>query len=166
MKLVRTLSMFLALAGATTAYAQTAPKAPAEKKAPEADKKAPPPPSDKKAELTPAEVAKAEKFFDEFFNAVVKNQDACPKMATAINALLDKYGDWLKQMAESGKDMPQSSKDKMQKKQNEMGTAMQKCLADEGVKTAMQRFMTIAMSAKKPAPAPAPPAAPPAAKKN
>ena len=148
MKLVRTLSMFLALAGATTAYAQTpAPKAPAEKKAPQADKK---------GEMSPAEVAKAEKFFDDFFNAIVKNQDACPKMATAINTLLDKHGAWLKQMAESGKDLPASSKDKLQKKQGEMSAAMQKCLGDEGVKTAMQRFMTIALSAKKPEAAPPP----------
>jgi ElaB/YqjD/DUF883 family membrane-anchored ribosome-binding protein len=143
MKLVRTLSMIIALAGASTALADTPTKAPA--------------PTEKKApEFTKAEVNKAEKFFDDFYNAVVKNQDACPKMATAINTLLDKNEAWLKKMAESGKDMPQSSKDKMQKKMQEMSTAMMKCKDDKGVQASMQRFMTIAASKKaEPAPPPA-----------
>jgi hypothetical protein len=161
MKLVRTFTMIIALAGASTVYAQ-APKAPAtpEKKAPEADKKAP---ADKpaKEELSKAEVEKAEKFFNDFYDAVMKNQDACPKMATAINALLDKHGDWLKKMAESGKDMPQASKDKMQKKQTEMMGGMTKCKDDKDVQAAMQRFVSIAMSAKK-----SPPPATAAPKKN
>ena len=149
MKLVRTLSMIIALAGASTALADTPAKAPAptEKKAPD---KAP-----AANEFTKAEVEKAEKFFDDFYTAVVKNQDACPKMATAINTLLDKNEAWLKKMAESGKDMPQSSKDKMQKKMQEMSTAMMKCKDDKAVQASMQRFMTIA-AAKKAEPAPAP----------
>jgi len=163
MKLARTLSMIIALAGAATVYADTPPAkapapAPTEKKAP--DKPA-------KPELSPAEVEKVEKFFNEFYDAVVKNQDACPKMATAINALFDKNEKWLKEMAASGKDLPQSSKDKMAKKQSDLMGGMLKCKDDKGVQAAMQRFMSI-MGAKKkadaptPAPAPAPaPAAPP-----
>jgi hypothetical protein len=152
MKLVRTLSMIIALAGASTALADTPAKAPApapaEKKAPD---KAP-----AKEELGKADVEKVEKFFDEFYNAVVKNQDACPKMATAINTLLDKNEAWLKKMAESGKDMPQASKDKMQKKMQDMMNGMMKCKDDKGVQASMQRFMTIAASKKaEPAPAPA-----------
>lgn len=165
MKLVRTLSMIIALAGASTAYAQAPAKTPAPapaKTAAPAEKKAPDKPAGKE-ELSPAEVQKAEKFFDELYTAVVKNQDACPKMATALNAVLDKHQDWLKKMVESGKDLPQASKDKMQKKQADLGNGIMKCKDDKAVVAAMQRFMTIA-TAKKADAAPAP-AAPPPAKK-
>jgi hypothetical protein len=159
MKLARTLSLLVALAGASTVHAQAPAKAPAEKKAPEADKKAPPAGND----LSPADVQKAEKFFDELYTAVMKNQAACPKLATAVNGLLDKHGDWLKKTVESGKDMPQASRDKLQKKQNEMQGGLAKCKDDKDVQAAMQRFMAILMPPKKsaektdaaPAPAPA-----------
>ena len=143
MKLVRTLSMIIALTSASTVLAQTPPAktpAPAEKKAPD---KAP-----AKEEISKAEIEKAEKFFNEFYDAVMKNQDACPKMATAINALLDKHEKWLKEFIASGKDMPQSSKDKMQKKQQELMGGVMKCKDDKAVQGAMQRFMAIAMSKK------------------
>jgi hypothetical protein len=172
MKIVRTLSLIVALAGASTVHAQAPAKAPAgkapaaEKKAPEADKKAP-----AGNELSAADIQKAEKFFDDLHAAVMKNQTACPKMATSINGLLDKHQDWLKKMVESGKDMPQGSRDKLQKKQTEMTNGIMKCKDDKDVGAAMQRFMTILMSPKKPAekteaaPAPAPVPAPAPAKK-
>jgi hypothetical protein len=144
MKLVRTLSMIIALAGASTAHAQT--KAPAEKQAPA------------KEELGKAEVAKAEKFFGELHGAVVKNQNACPKMATGINAVFDKYLPWLQKMAESGKDLPQASKDRLAVKMNEMAEGIMKCKDDKGVQAAMQRFATIAPKKAEAAPPPAPPA--------
>ena len=155
MKLVRTLSMIIALAGAATVHAQTPAKTPpAEKKAPE---KAP-----AKEELSPAEVKKAEAFFDEFFNAVMKNQDACAKMATAINTVIDKHEKWLKEVMATGKDMPQASKDKLQKRQQELMGGVAKCKDDKDVQAAFQRFIGIMMSKKKadaptsaPAPAPA-----------
>jgi hypothetical protein len=155
MKLVRTLSMFIALAGASTVYAQ-APKAPAEKKAPAADKapaKAPEKAPDKaappaKEEMSPADVKKAEAFFDEFFDAVMKNQDACPKMATAINATLDKHQKWLETVLATGKDVPQTTKDKMQKKQQEMMGGMMKCKDDKDVGAAFQRFVGMMMKKK------------------
>jgi hypothetical protein len=156
MKLVRTLSMIIALAAASTALADTPPAkapapAPTEKKA---DKPAP-----AKQEFTKAEVEKIEKFFSDFYDAVTKNQDACPKMATAINALFDKNQDWLKKMMESGKDLPQDSKDKMLKKQQDLFQGVMKCKDDKGVEAAMQRFMAMATAKKKtdtapPAPTP------------
>lgn len=169
MKLVRTLSMIIALAGASTVYAQ----APAKTPAPAPAKTPAPAPAEKKApdkaaakdELSPAEIQKAEKFFDELYNAVIKNQDACPKMATALNAVLDKHQEWLKKMVESGKDLPQASKDKMQKKQADLGNGIMKCKDDKAVVAAMQRFMSVATApAKKSDAAPAP-AAPAPAKK-
>lgn len=143
MKLVGTLSIIVALAGASTVHAQAPEKkAPApEKKAPE---KAPP-----KEELSPADVKKAEAFFEEFFNAVVKNQDACPKMAPAINSVIDKHEAWLKKTMASGKDMPQASKDKIQKRQGEMMGGVLKCKDDKDFQAAFQRFGTLMMSAKK-----------------
>jgi hypothetical protein len=165
MKLVRTLSMIIALAGASTALADTPPAkapapAPTEKKADKPADKAPAPaPTPAKQEFTKAEVEKIEKFFSDFYDAVTKNQDACPKMATAINALFDKHQDWLKKLMESGKDLPQASKDKMQKKQQDLFQGVMKCKDDKGVEAAMQRFMTMAAGKKKTdtaAPAPAP----------
>ena len=168
MKLVRSLSMFIALAGAsTTALAQAPKAAPApEKKAPDkaapAPAKAPAPAA--KEELSPAEVKKAEAFFDELYTAVIKNQDACPKMATSINAVFDKHEAWFRKMVESGKDVPQASKDKMQKRQQEMMGGIMKCKDDKDVQAAFQRFASIAMSKKKDAPTSAPTSAPPAKK--
>jgi hypothetical protein len=143
MKLVRTLSMFIALAGASTVYAQAPSKAPAEKKAPA------------KEEMTPAEVKKAEAFFQEFYDAIMKNKDACPKMGAAINVVFDKHLPWLEKVA--GKEMPQASKDKLQAKQGEMMGAVMTCKDDKSVQAAMQRFMTVAMK-KKAESAPPPPA--------
>lgn len=150
MKLVRTLSMIVALAGASTVHAQ-AP----EKKAPAPEKKAPEKAAPKE-ELSPADVKKAEAFFEEFFNAVVKNQDACPKMAPAINGVIDKHEAWLKKTMASGKDMPQASKDKIQKRQGEMMGGVLKCKDDKDVQAAFQRFGALMMSAKKGGSAPPP----------
>jgi hypothetical protein len=130
MKLVRTLSMIIALAGASTASTASAQKAPA------------------REELGKAEVRKVEKFFEDFYNAVVKNQNACPKMATAINAVFDKHLAWLQKIAESDKDLPQASKDKLAKKQAEMAEGIMKCKDDKGVQTAMRRFATLAPKKK------------------
>jgi hypothetical protein len=151
MKLVRTLSMIIALAGASTALADTPPAkapAPTEKKADKPADKAPAP-APAKQEFTKAEVDKIEKFFSDFYDAVTKNQDACPKMAIAINALFDKNQDWLKKMMESGKDLPQASKDKMQKQQQDLFQGVMKCKDDKGVEAAMQRFMAMATAKKK-----------------
>ncbi len=148
MKLVRTLSMILALAGAATVHAQP--------KAPPAEKQAP-----AREELGKADADKVEKFFGELHAAVIKQKDACPKMGPAINAVLDKHLAWVQKLAETGKDMPQASKDRMQKKQDELGAALMKCQDDLGVQRAWERLMS-AVKKKKAEPAPA---APPPAKK-
>jgi hypothetical protein len=167
MKLVRTFSMIIALAGASTVYADTPPaKAPA----PAPEKKAPAPAPDKKApakaELSAAETAKVEAFFSEFYKAVMDNKDACAKMGPAMKVVLDKYLDAMTKMAESGKEPPQATKDKLKPKQEEMMSAVFKCKDDKGVSTELQRLMGAMMKAKKDssAPAPAPAPAPPAKK--
>ena len=155
MKLVSKLSLILALAGASTVYADTAPaKAPAKAPAP-ADKKAPPPaaaPAEpKKPMATPEEIKKVEAFFDDFVGAIVKNADACPKMGPAVNAVIDKHEAFLKKMAETDKDVPQATKDKMASKQNDIMNAIMKCKDDKGVVAAFDRFTKISAGAKKPA---------------
>jgi hypothetical protein len=138
--------MIIALAGASTVYADTPPpKAPAEKKAPEktADK-----PADKKEQFSAEEAKKAEKIMDDFFDALVKNQDNCPKMATAIIAVLDPNEAWLTKLAESGKEPPPALKEKTKKRQGEVINAVMKCKDDKDVNAAFQRFAGIGMKKK------------------
>ena len=132
--------MLVALAAAPAAPAAPAARADTPAKTP-AEKKAPPP---AREELGKAEMEKTEKFFDELYHAVVKHQDACPKMATAISAVFDKHQAWLKKIVESGKDLPPASKEKLQKKQKELETGIFKCKEEPAVQAAMKRFLTLA----------------------
>lgn len=113
------------------------------------DKKAAAAPVDKqgdpapaaKEEFTPAEVKKVEAFFEELSNAVVKNQDACPKMAADINALLDKNEAWLKKLPASGRVMPEENP-KKDEDELEAG-ALGKCLHVHAVEVAVKRFIAV-----------------------
>jgi hypothetical protein len=142
MQLVRTLSFMLALAlaGASTVHAQS--KAPA------------------REELGKADADKVEKFLGELHGAAVKHQGACPKMATALHAVLDKHLASVQKLAESGKDMPQAAKDRSKKKLEELSAALAKCQDDKGVQSAWLRLMSAVGKKKQDAP---PPAEPPAA---
>jgi hypothetical protein len=145
MKLLSTVSLFIALAGASPVLADKAPA-----KAPAADKKAPPPEkAPDKPMATPEETKHAVAFFDELFAAVVKNQDACPKMGPAITAVIDKHEAWIKKMSETDKELPKDTKDKLEKKQGEMMTAVMKCKDDKGVAAAFQRFAAMTTPKKK-----------------
>jgi len=98
--------------------------------------------------VTPEELKRAEAFFDDLHGAVVKNQDACPKMGPAINAVLDKHAEFIRKMVESDKDVPQATKDKWAKKQNDMAAGVMKCKDDKGVSAAFQRFSTMSSPKK------------------
>ena len=130
MKLVKAVFLTIALAGASTSFAD-APAAKSSRPMASAD-----------------EIKHAEAFFDELVNAVVKNQDACPKMGPAVNAVLDKHEAWLRKMAEADKDLPQATKDKFQKRQTEMTNGVTKCASDPGVSAAFQRFGKISAAKK------------------
>ncbi|HSK03063.1 MAG TPA: hypothetical protein VK932_17550 [Kofleriaceae bacterium] len=147
MQLVRTLSFILALAlaGASTVHAQS---------------KAPPEKAPAREELGKADADKVEKFLGELHGAAVKHQGACPKMATALGAVLDRHLAAVQKLAESGKDMPQAAKDRSKKKLEELSAALAKCQDDKGVQGAWLRLMS-AVGKKKDAP---PPAEPPAAR--
>lgn len=150
MKLVRTFSLVLALAGASTVYADP-PKAPPAKAAPDkaapAPDKAAPPAKSGKPEMNAAEVAKLEKFTTDFSDAIVKNKAACPKMGASINSVIDKHEAWLKTAMQ--KEPPQSYKDKTKAREAEMKTAVEACMQDKDVQAAVQRFFAIATAAAK-----------------
>jgi hypothetical protein len=134
MKLVCTLSMLIALAGASTIHAQ-ATKAPAEKKVPE--KAAPAP----KEELSPAEIKKVKAFFDELTEVIVKSKAPCSKVAAGINTTLDKHQESLKKNFESRKEVPQVWMDKRQESLFAMAEAIVTfCRDDKDVRAATQRF--------------------------
>lgn len=135
MQLVRTLSFLLALAGASTVHAQG--EAPPEKAAPARE------------ELGKADADRVEKFLGELHAAAVKHQAACPKMATALNAVLDRHLPSVQKLAESGKDLPQAAKDRSKTKLEELSAALAKCKDDKGVQRAWLRLMSALGKKKK-----------------
>jgi hypothetical protein len=127
MKLVRTLSIVLAMATA----AGPAFAAPDAKPAPAA-----PAP-------TSALVQKMIAFIDAFSDKVASDKGACPKMATDINAMIDDNKDLLvqaKAARQSGKPMPADMQDHFTKGMQKMMPAYMGCKDDQGVKTAFQRL--------------------------
>lgn len=124
MQLVRSLVAALVLASAAPALAE-APK---------------PQPKD---EVSAAEAEAFLAFFNKFADAVIKNKDACPKMATAINGVIDANQETIKkanEMKAANKKLPKAIEDKLTARLKDMFQAMVKCKDDAGVKTAMRRL--------------------------
>jgi hypothetical protein len=144
MKLVRTVTLLLALTGASTAFAGAPGKAP-----PPASKAPEKPAASAPSELSAADAAKLERFVNQLADAMVANKDSCPKLGPAITAILDKHEPEIKKIVESGKEPPQSSKDKMNKRQGDMMAAITKCKDDQVVMAAVTRLMNMAQ--KRPA---------------
>ena len=146
MKLVRTASLIIALAGATTVYADTPQKAPADKKAPDA--KAPPAkdapaPAPAKEEISAADAQKVLDFFNKFADAIIANKDSCPKMAVAINGVIDSNKAFIEQankMKAENKKLPKAVEDKMGARMKEFLPIVMKCKDDKDVAAAMQRM--------------------------
>jgi hypothetical protein len=150
MKLLRTFTM-IALLGASTATAFA--DAPAPKK------------DAKTEEISAADADKFLAFFNKFVDAIVQNKDNCPKMAGALNGVIDTNKDLIAKANEakaSGKKLPKALEEKMMARVKEMMPAMQKCGADKDVQAAIQRMDKKPDAA--PAKAPAAPATPPAKK--
>lgn len=157
MRILRSFTIIAALAGASTALAEPKQKeAPA--KAPAKEAKPPP-----KAEVTAAEAERFLGFFNKFVDTVVATKDDCPKMATAMNKLIDKNQPIIRMATRAkaaGKDLPAATKEKMMgRAMKELVPAMQKCGADPKVQAALKRIED------EPAPAKAPPPAKKAANK-
>ena len=139
MKLVRTFSMFIALASASTVYAQGAAKSPAKptEKAPAAA------PTKDAGEVSAAEAEQVLAFFNKFADAVMANKDNCPKMATGINGVIDSNAAFIKkanEMKNSGKKLPKATEEKMGARLKEMVPVMMTCKDDKAVAAALQRM--------------------------
>ncbi|MEO8702906.1 MAG: hypothetical protein ABI867_22870 [Kofleriaceae bacterium] len=120
MKLLRALSMVAVLGSATLASAD-----------------------EKREEVSQADAEKFLGFFNKFVDAVVGNKDACPKMATSVNTVIDQHLDVLRAAnaaREAKKKLPKSYEDKMMARVKEMMPAMQKCGTDKDVQAAIGRM--------------------------
>ena len=149
------LALALSLLVATPAFAaDPPPKAKAEKKAPTTAKPVDKPadkPADKpsdKPTMTAQEAKEVEAFFDDLFAAVMKNQADCPKMAVAINGVVDKHAALLAKAGTVDKEPPPALKAKIEKKQNDFVGGLMKCSSDKAVMAAIER-MTKAAEPKK-----------------
>lgn len=138
MKLLTTFTMIAILAATTVASAEAPAPVPAQD-----------------AEISKADADKFLAFFNAFVDAIVQNKDNCPKMATALNGVIDKNKALIQKANEAkaaGKKLPKALEEKMMARVKEMMPAMQKCGADKDVQAALQR-----MDDKAPAAAPAKP---------
>ena len=139
MSMIRTFTMFAALAASTAAYADKAADKPAATKP--ADKAAAP----SKTVLTDAEAQRFYAFFDKLVSVVVTNKDDCVKMAAGVNAHIDASAALLKDANDAkaaGKELPPAVKDKIAKKStDELLPAMKaKCAGDKSVSDAFMRL--------------------------
>ena len=138
MKLIRTLSLSLALAASISpAFAD------------DAKKPAPATPPAAAKEPAKADVDKFLAFFDKLVDVIVANKDSCPAMAAGVNKHIDANADLMKMAAEAkaaGKELPKEAKDHMMASTKKMMGAMQKCGNDPDVQKA---FMRMDMSKKK-----------------
>jgi hypothetical protein len=94
-------------------------------------------------EISQADAEKFQGFFNKFVDAVVQNKDACPKMATAINSVIDGNVDIIKKANEAKKakkKLPKAVEEKMMARVKEMMPAMQKCGSDKAVQDAIARL--------------------------
>lgn len=94
-------------------------------------------------EVSQADAEKFQAFFNKFVDAVVQNKDACPKMASAINSVIDANQDVIKKANEAKKakkKLPKAIEDKMMARVKEMMPAMQKCGPDKAVQDAIARM--------------------------
>lgn len=138
MRLLVSLAAVIALAAAPPSFAD-APKEP---------------PKPQKDEMPTEDAEKFLAFFHRFADAVVQNKDACPRMATAINGVIDGHQGVIKRANElraANKKLPKAVEDQMTTRLKEMFAAMVKCKDDAGVKAAMRRIEGPASATKKPA---------------
>jgi hypothetical protein len=123
MKLVRSVSIAIALAAAAPVAAQP-------------DKQAP-------AEVTPSEARAWIQVFDKVVDSVVANKDDCTKMASDLNAVVDANQDAIKIARDAkakGKKLPQAAQQHMLDGMRRMVGALEKCGRDDKVAAAFQRI--------------------------
>lgn len=124
MKLARSLVVLFVLAVVgTVAYAEAPPA---------------------KAEVSAADAEKFLAFMTKLHEAILSNATDCPKMATAINGVVDAHADVIKMARDAkaaGKKLPKEYEDKVKAKAEEMThKGLGKCMSDPAVTAAFQRF--------------------------
>jgi hypothetical protein len=108
----------------------------------------------KAEEIAQADADKYFAFFNKLADAIIANKDNCPRMASAINTIVDANQDIIKRVAEArsaGKTLPKALEEKMAARTREMIPAMNKCGGDPDVKAASRRIDAGKPSEKPPA---------------
>ena len=98
-----------------------------------------------------ADIQKFLVFFDKVTVAVVADKDACPKMATDVNKLIDASQDIIdtaKKAVAAGKKLPADAQKHMMDDVQKMLPGMQACGSNKDVQAAFQR-MQVRPSPKK-----------------
>ncbi|HWU90064.1 MAG TPA: hypothetical protein VN253_22530 [Kofleriaceae bacterium] len=123
MRALRTATLLIALAGASTASADD------------------PPP--KETPLSAVQTEKLLAFFDELVDQTVKNAADCRALATAVDGVVTRHHNtlelswWAKQ---AKKTLPREAQERIDKRALEMVGALQRCWNDDGVKAAFKRM--------------------------
>jgi hypothetical protein len=120
MRALRTLTLLIALTGASTAYAE-----------------------DKKEPLSAADAEKLLLFYNELVDHAVQSAADCAALATAVNGVVNRHMNTL-QMSWAAKKakkvVPKDVQEKIDKRGPELVGALRKCLADKAVGEAFARM--------------------------
>jgi len=123
MRALRTVTMLIALAGASTARAE-----------------------DKQAEETPLTAFETEKllaFFGDLVDHAVKHASACPALAAAVDGVVVRHGETIKMSwaaKKAKKTLPKDAQAKLDQRALEMVGALRQCWDHDGVKAAFKRM--------------------------
>jgi len=121
MRALRTLTLLIALAGASTAHAD--------------DKKGAP--------LSAAQAEQLLAFFNELVDQAVQHAADCKALAGAVDGVVDRHMSTI-QMTWAAKKakqtVPKDVQEKMDRRAKEMVGALERCWNDDGVKKAFQRM--------------------------
>ena len=107
----------------------------------------------KAEQIAQADADKYLAFFNKLTDAIIANKDTCPRMASAMNTVIDANQEIIKKVAEAqaaGKRLPKAAEEKMAARTREMIPAMNKCGNDGDVKAALKKIDTSKPSEKPP----------------
>ncbi len=94
-------------------------------------------------ELSAADSAKILSFFDKLIPVMIANKDDCPKMAKAIDALVNQNAAMLRvvmKQLSSGKVLPPADEQKLTERMSKDAQSLMTCLSDPTVAGAMKRI--------------------------
>jgi hypothetical protein len=93
-------------------------------------------------EISTADADRFVAFIEKVAAAVTTNVNACPKMATAITAVVDANADVIKMATEAkaaGKKLPKAYEAKLREKTKPMEAGLEKCKDDKAVVSAIEK---------------------------